>query len=42
MHRKDNWAVVAYLIPTVGLLLQGLLYVTPLPPLDGLARVRSF
>jgi hypothetical protein len=28
MHRKDMWAVVAYLIPTVGLLLQGLLYVT--------------
>src|ERR671916_3380733 len=28
MHRKDKWAVVAYLIPTVGLLLQGLLDVT--------------
>lgn len=28
MSRKDIWAIVVYAIPTVGLLLQGLIYVT--------------
>lgn len=28
MHRRDVWAAVVHAVPTVGLLLQGLLYVT--------------
>jgi hypothetical protein len=28
MHRKDVWAAVVHAVPTIGLLLQGLLYVT--------------